>query len=205
MGEGTTDSLEFVLSNKTAASGPGGTLVLEAVLPQDMQAASRLFVSLILDGGAVMPEIPATGFTGVETLYSWLLENWYIYGRWFITADKLVLYLNAGLATQGTLTITATSTYVYTAVIPEMEPEAYYYVTFIKDGTAVLPAFPEDTATTMEDILVWANLNWQAYGQWHIEDNNLVLTTDTPADITITVTSRLPGGFDFGFSDGFDT
>lgn len=200
-----TDSLEFVLNNQAASTGTASVLILEALLPQDITAASRLFVSLILDGVETLPEIPATGFANYDELYSWLQANWYIYGKWFITGNKLVLYLNAGLATQGTLNVTTTSKYVYTAAIPEKQQGAYYYVSFIKDGIEVLPAFPEDMAATVEDILVWASQYWPEYGAWQVENNLLVLTTDTPASIELSVTGILPGGFDFGFSKGFDT
>lgn len=204
-GDAKTENLEFVLSNQAASTGTAGALILEALLPQDITTASRLFVSLILNGAEMLPEIPATGFANYDELYSWLQANWYIYGRWFITGNKLVLYLNAGLATQGTLTVTTTSKYVYTAIIPEKEPEAYYYVSFIKNGIEVLPAFPEDMAVTVEDILVWANQHWSETGTWQVENNLLVLSTGTPADIQLSVAGILPGGFDFGFSKGFDT
>lgn len=205
VGEQKTDSLEFVLNNKVATNTGAAPLILEAVLPQDITTASRLFVSLILDDVAMQPEIPAAGFASLNDLYSWLQANWYMYGRWFITPDKLVLYLNAGLATKGTLTVTATARYVYIAAIPVLQPEEYYYVRFVKNGTEVIPAFPEDMATTMEDIVVWANQNWRNAGEWHIEDGNLILTAPQPADIELSVIGRLPGGFDFGFSNGFDT
>lgn len=205
VGEGRTGSLEFVLNNKAASTGSASVLILEALLPQDINTASRLFISLTLDGAEVLPEIPATGFANYDELYSWLQANWYIYGRWFLTADKLVLYLNAGLAAQGTLTVTTTSKYVYTAAIPEKEQEAYYYISFIKDGIEVLPAFPEDMAVTVEDILVWTNQYWSETGTWQVENNQLVLTTGLPADIELSITGILPGGFDFGFSKGFDT
>lgn len=174
-------------------------------MPENTSTASRLFISLVLDGSQVLPEIPAGGFVNLTELYNWLQANWYIYGRWFMTADKIVLYLNAGLAAKGTLSVSATSKYVFTAAIPQKELEAFYYVAFSKDGVDVLPAFPEDIAGTMEDIIVWANQNWQEVGQWHIEKDMLVLTADQPAEIKLSVTGRLPGGFDFGFSKGFDT
>jgi hypothetical protein len=202
---GTLDSLDFIVGTKAAASSAAGMLILEAALPQDISSASRLFIALSLDGTPVQPETPPGGFISASDLYNWLQANWYIYGRWFITADKVMLYLNAGLATNGTLFVTSASQYVYTALIPAMEEDAYYYVTFTKDGAAISPAFPEDMATTYEDILVWVSQNWQDAGSWHIDGSNLMLTTDTPSDITLTVVVRLPGGFDFGFSDGFDT
>jgi len=201
---GTLDSLDFIVGSK-AATGSAGMLILEAPLPQDISSTSRLFITLSLDGTPVLPETPPGGFTSASDLYNWLQANWYIYGRWFITADKVMLYLNAGLATTGALSVTSASQFVYTALIPAMEPDAYYYVTFIKNGGVVTPAFPEDMATTYEDILVWVSQNWPDAGTWHIDGNNLMLTTDTAADITLTVAVRQPGGFDFGFSDGFDT
>jgi hypothetical protein len=201
---GTLDSLDFIVGSK-AATGSAGMLILEAPLPRDTSATSRMFIVLNLDGSPVQPETPPGGFTSVTDLYSWLQANWYIYGRWFITADKVMLYLNAGLATKGTLSVNSASQYVYMALIPALEPDAYYYVTFIKDGAIVTPVFPEDMATTYEDILVWVNQNWPDAGTWHIDGNSLMLTTNTAADITLKVAVRLPGGFDFGFSDGFDT
>ncbi len=204
-GDAKTESLDFVLNNQAVSAGTATVLILEALLPQDITTASRLFVSLILDGAEMLPEIPATGFASYDELYNWLQANWYIYGKWFITGNKLVLYLNTGLATQGTLTVTTTSKYVYTATIPEKQQEAYYYVNFIKDGIEVLPAFPEDMAATVEDILVWANQYWPEYGTWQVENNLLVLSTGTPAAIQLSVTGILPGGFGFGFSKGFDT
>lgn len=204
-GDAKTENLEFVLNNQQVSTSTASVLILEALLPQDITTATRLFVSLILDGAGMLPEIPATGFANYDELYSWLQANWYIYGKWFITGNKLVLYLNAGMATQGTLTVTTTSKYVYTAAIPEKQQEAYYYVNFIKDGIEVLPAFPEDMAATVEDILVWTNQYWPEYGTWQVENNLLVLSTGTPAAIQLSVTGILPGGFDFGFSKGFDT
>jgi len=201
---GTLDSLDFIVGSKAAISS-AGMLILEAPLPQDISDTSRLFIALSLDGTPVQPETPPGGFTSIADLYSWLQANWYIYGRWFITADKVMLYLNAGLATKGMLSVSSASQFVYTALIPAMEPDAYYYVTFIKDGAIVAPAFPEDMATTYEDILVWVNQNWPDAGAWHIDAESLMLKSDTAANITLTVAVRLPGGFDFGFSDGFDT
>ncbi|MBL7718967.1 MAG: hypothetical protein JNL72_09035 [Flavipsychrobacter sp.] len=204
-GDAKAENLEFVLNNQAVSTGTATVLILEALLPQDITTATRLFVSLILDGAEMLPEIPATGFANYDELYSWLQANWYIYGKWFITGNKLVLYLNAGMATQGTLAVTTTSKYVYTAAIPEKQQEAYYYVSFMKDGIEVLPAFPEDMAATVEDILVWANQYWPEYGTWQVENNLLVLSTGTPAATQLSVTGILPGGFDFGFSKGFDT
>lgn len=205
MGEQKTDSLEFMLNNKVATGTEAAPLILEALLPQDITTASRLFVSLVLDDVSILPEIPAAGFANLNDLYNWLQANWYMYGRWFMTADKLVLYLNAGLALKGTLTVTATASYVYLVAIPVLQPGEYYYVRFNKNGEEINPAFPEDMANTMEDIIVWANQNWQEAGEWHIEDGNLILTAQHPTDIQLSVTGRFPGGFDFGFSNGFDT
>ncbi len=193
------------MNSKVATTTGAAPLILEAILPQDITTASRLFVSLVLDGQQMLPEIPAAGFESLNDLYAWLQGNWYIYGRWFITPEKLVLYLNAGLAAKGALTVTATARYVYTAVIPVLQENEYYYVRFVKSGADVTPAFPEDTALTMEDIIVWANQNWRDAVKWHIEKDSLILTAQQPADIQLSVIGRPPGGFDFGFSKGFDT
>lgn len=205
VGEQRTDGLEFVLNSRAATNTGAAPLILEALLPQNITGASRLFVSLVLDDIAMLPEIPAAGFANLVDLYVWLQANWYMYGRWFITVDKLVLYLNAGLATKGALNVTATARYVYMAAVPVLQPEEYYYVRFQRNGAQQIPVFPEDMAFTMEDIVVWANHNWQDVGKWHIEDGNLILTTEEPAEVQLSVVGRLPGGFDFGFSNGFDT
>lgn len=202
--EGLRDSIDFTVGGTTDNPSPTA-IILEALLPLTGGDNARYFIRLELDGNIALPTPPVAGFTDVQELYAWVQSNWPIYGRWFLTADKLILYLNAGMARRGTLSVSATARYVFRAWIPDKAPDIFYRVLFRIDGVDVLPPFPDDVAQTREDLLLWISQHWMDYGAWTIENNYLILTSNTAMNAELAISAGLPGAFDRGFSTGFDS
>lgn len=179
------DVIEFNNGNISGIPSVSGAVIITAAIP--VQITNGIYrVSFILNDQAAYPAIPEAGFASPSEMLKWLTQNWFAYGRWYLTAGSLVLYLNSGIANKVSLTVTEKSAITLRAYIPD---SGYYNLVLNVDGTAAVPPFPVATINTVGGLLSWVNSNWGFYGVWSIE--------------TISPTF-LDGDFSNDFSDDFN-
>lgn len=145
-------------------------------------------VSFIIDDKPALPAIPANGFVSASDMLVWINANWFNYGRWYLTANSLVLYMNAGLATKAFLSVTESAEITLNARIPNLTAGSFYDLIFQFNGTDPVPAFASDV-NTPDALITWLNNNWSNYGNWFLT----------------SVDNSGSGDFNDDFSDDFDS
>lgn len=195
------DSIIYTLGGAATAAEGSGVIILDTIIPD---GAGKIFVYFTGDGLPVYPYYPVSGFDNVTQVISWIQANWSAYGKWYLTGNRLLLYLKANVFTTASLSAERKANYSYSAVIPSKAIEEYYTVNLLINGLLPDPLFPADTAYTAGDILTWVNNHWSAYGTWSIADGKLVLINETGGSITLEVIKNGVGGFSLGFSQGFN-
>lgn len=147
-------------------------IIISALVP--VKVTNGVYsIAFTIDGKSALPAIPTIGFTSASDMLVWITANWFNYGRWYLTANSLVLYLNSGIASKVFLSVTETAAITLNAVIPALYAGDFYSLDFNYNGGAPDPAFPLNTINTAEALLFWLNGNWSKYGKWSIS------TTDT--------------------------
>lgn len=195
------DTITYTLGGTTVAEEGTGTIILDAIIPD---GPGKIFVYFTGNGLPVYPYYPLSGFDTKAQMFSWIQANWTAYGKWYLTGNRLLLYLKNDVFTSVSLSAEIKVNYSYSADIPAKEIEEYYTVNLIVNGNLPTPVFPAETAYTAGDMLTWVNNNWSAYGSWSIVDNKLVLINETGGTITLEVIKNGVGAFSLGFSQGFN-
>jgi phage baseplate assembly protein W len=126
-------------------------------------------VDFDVNGEQVTPTIPSAGFLTATDMLSWISNNWSNYGRWYLTADTLILYLNNGIAKTASLSVTEAAELTIKKLFPLLVAGHYFNLTFDVDGVDAEPEFPTNTFTTIESVLFWVKENWGQYGNWSVE------------------------------------
>lgn len=83
----STDGLEVPI-----ATG----LIISALFPAKVSDSSYV-VNFSIDGNNAYPVFPETGFDTRYELLGWINENWFNYGKWYLTKNKLILYVSPGV------------------------------------------------------------------------------------------------------------
>lgn len=152
-------------------------IIISALVP--VKVTNGIYsVAFTLDSKSALPTIPVTGFTSASDMLVWITANWFNYGRWYLTANSLVLYLNSGIASKVFLSVTETAAITLNAVIPALDAGEFYSLDFAYNGGAPDPVFPVGTINTAEALLFWLNTNWPQYGNWSISSTNTGNTGD---------------------------
>lgn len=182
------DMLSWLLTGVSQdVTAPSG-IIISAVIPQKI-SNGQYNIIFIINGTNVYPLTPSSGFSSADDLYSWVSANWFNYGRWYLTENKLVLYMNSGIAKTASLVVTQTATLTISTYIPILSSDDYYQLAFTLDGVVALPVFPANTLSTVEQLLFWITSNWNNYGTWSLQNNG-----DTISE----------GDFSTDFSTDFD-
>lgn len=173
------DSLIALVSGGGISTGVAAQrIILRAYYPTN-GAGLQYQISGIVNGTAILPGPPVTGFASLGALYGWVQTNWINYGRWYLTGDSLVGYMNPG-ATSASLAITILSVGQITQIIPE---GSNYTVAISIAGTV----YSESGLHTLADILSYVENDptLGTLGMWQI--------------------AYVPGDFSTDFGDDFDT
>lgn len=156
-------------------------IIISALVP--VKVTNGIYsVSFTLDGKSALPAIPVTGFTSASDMLVWITENWFNYGRWYLTANSLVLYLNSGIASKVFLSVTETAAINFKIEIPLLNAGEYYALNFTYNGLTPSPTFPLNEINTSEELLTWLTENWFNYGNWYITTDNTVSDGDFSSD-----------------------
>lgn len=158
---------QITFSNGNISGGDtSNSIVITALVPAKFTLGIYR-VSFTLDGSPAVPAIPAAGFETAADMLTWINTNWTSYGRWYLTENALVLYLNAGVASKASLTVTETAQLTLKTLIPGLSTGLFYDLGFTVDGDAALPEFPTNL-NTVEALIIWITNNWSNYGSWYI-------------------------------------
>lgn len=161
------DSIVFVNGSVIGSNNNTDAIILSAIVPA--KVVNGVYrVSFIIDDKSVLPAIPAEGFTSPSDMLIWINAHWFNYGKWYLTANSLILYLNAGLATKAFLSVTETAQISLTVALPVLGAGEYFNLAFAFNDTAPAPDFPNDTINTAEGLINWLLTNWSTYGNWSI-------------------------------------
>ena len=201
--QSVTDTYIFSVTGETQSSA--GQLILQAIIPAKVNDSDTWFIDFVGNGNAAVPPFPPEGFSDTSSLMLWLQTNWAIYGSWYLTGNKIILYLKEGIFTTASLNCVLNTSYTLVATIPDItDIEEYYVIYFNVNGVPVTPFFP-DGIMTKGDLLTWVQNNWGQYGDWSISNSNLVLTAKQTINGSLSVnTLSTKGGFTIGFSKGFN-
>lgn len=152
-GDGTTEN-------------PAG-LILQAYYPPNPNGLAYK-MALQLNEVDASPEFPDMGFSTLTQLFAWASTNWASYGRWVQLMDRIILYANPEY-TSGAISIgLITGLLKVAALVPELGVGETYQVNFSPNGGLPAPSAPTGL-NTPEDLLIWAQNNWAAYGTWSLE------------------------------------
>lgn len=157
------------------SSTPPAGIILSAVVPAKI-SNGRYNISFIADGERVNPIPPAIGFATASDLLNWTNANYFNYGRWYLNAARIYLYMFAGVVKTASLTISQTVNIVIKSAIPVLNDDEYYAVQLTVDSTAAVPSFPADQINTVEGLMFWVSSNWSTYGSWFIETDNAIIS-----------------------------
>jgi len=152
-------------------------IILSALIPTKI-TGQHYNIDFLVDGNVAFPVSPKFGFNTRQQLLDWVNANWFNYGKWYLTIDKLVLYVAPGIAKIATLSITQT-TYLYERIaVPVLTEGAFYNLSMILEGISVLPDFPLNLISNVDDLLLWVRANWGAYGDFSIETESVIRFDD---------------------------
>jgi phage baseplate assembly protein W len=174
------DSLLISGGGGDIAVAPVGSLILQAFYPANPNGRAYT-LNLVLDGQSVKPSPPAEGFITINGLYAWAQQNLGYLGRWQQLVDRIVLYLNPGFATTGSIGIELlTSQYRYQALLPFLVGAEYYSVTLkhMMDGVLVTETIDVGTSDNKSDLLSALNAAYSAYGKWSIVPGSVDILGD---------------------------
>lgn len=112
-----TDSLTFLINNGGIYAGTGKQrLILRGYFPPNPNSF-QYQISLLLDGGQILPASPETGFSTIQEMYTWVQTNWLNYAQWYLTANSIVGFINGGYS-QGSLSVSLLAQTRYESLIP---------------------------------------------------------------------------------------
>lgn len=155
----------------SAINGPESELSLGIILTAQIPIKStgnRYSVSFLVDGNNALPLVPKFGFDTRLQLINWLVSNWFNYGKWYLTSDKIVLYMAPNIVKFATLSITQTQYLTRTTELPELLIGEFYNLELTLPDTVLTPPFPIETLSTPEELITWLLLNWGDYGDFSI-------------------------------------
>lgn len=84
--------------------------------------------------------------------------------------DSITFSLSGGVTSTG-----SSGAIIITAPIPAKVTNGVYRVSFITDGTAVIPAIPDAGFSSAAAMLAWVTANWYTYGKWYANATSLIL------------------------------
>jgi phage baseplate assembly protein W len=120
------DSVAFLIGNGGVISGPTRQrLILRAFFPPN-PGGLQYQISCSLDGEAILPAPPASGFASIQDLNEWVQANWLNYGQWYLNGDSLVGYMDSSF-TKGSISISILAQRRVEGYIPAL-PIAYKYI-----------------------------------------------------------------------------
>lgn len=194
----------FLDLTATQVANVAAPLVLSAIYED---GAYRYYINLELNGSQAVPAPPASGFGSITAMMSWLNNYWYIFGTWYwvFGQKKVLLYVPANVAQSGSLNIIS-DTNVLMAQFPILD-DGEFYVTDFKDAddNRITP-FDNTVNNTKGLVLSYVQSNYNDYGTWSIDGDNLILDGKVPLDgfslnIEVNVgTSAFSTDFNVGFN-----
>lgn len=206
--DGRSDSFEFEATASGSISGGTtvpATLVLQAVYDD---TANRYFLTLELNGSAVSPTPPASGFASISDLMAWVNNNWYIYGTWYwiFGQKKIVLYVPAAVASTGALSILSDVNVLTALISPLTQVDGYYLISFKDASGQMIQPVNGDTVINKGGILSFVQANYSQYGDWSIDGDLLVLKGSvdlTGCTLSVSEQVAVLPAFTTGFNLGF--
>lgn len=164
--EEATDQVQLFLKNNDVIvnDAPAQSLILQGDIPAVYQ---QLKISLVLDGNEQLPTPPAYGFSTPAAMLSWATANWGWIGRWYLLPGKIMLFVNAGLAITGSITITSLAIKKYIYDIPDLLAGQTYSSVIKNPAGDELQTFTSDN---ISDILTLLQGTYGQYGNWEVEN-----------------------------------
>jgi phage baseplate assembly protein W len=169
------DILTWSIGGTVQSGNSTSGIILSALIPAKVEFG-RYYVSFIADGKSAYPEVPVYGFSSAQDLLVWISQNWFNYGRWYLTDDKLVLFLNNGIVKKASLSVIEIASITIQVDIPELASGEYFNLSLVLNSIAALPAFPIGQIGSIEVLQRWLLFNWSDYGSWSILNNGVEMT-----------------------------
>lgn len=173
--ENLIDFLEWSLNGIVDSGGGAQDIILSALIPGQV-TNGRYNVEFVLNGEPAYPALPTYGFGSAQEMLNWVNEFYIGYGNWFLTADKLIVYLKPGIAKTASLVVTQKAITTYIAFMRPLNAGEFYNVEFVLDGITAAPLFPINTINNAEGLLSWVQSNWAIHGDWFIKTGEAVLS-----------------------------
>ena len=163
------DQLQLYLREGSFVVTPAilGSVIIEADIP--VTSTYQLLVNLIINGSAALPIPPKFGFANTSIMYAWIQANWGNLGNWYLSAGKLVGYLNTSI-TAASLSITTSNLYRYASPILNLTVGQSYGMLFSANAADI----PTRSIVTpvMAQLLNFAKQTYGNFGTWVIEGSD---------------------------------
>lgn len=160
------DQLQLYLREGSFIVTPAilGSVIIEADIPTS--TTHQLLVNFIINGNAALPLPPKFGFANTSIMYAWIQANWGTLGNWYLTAGKLVGYLNTSI-TAASLFISTSNNYRYASPIQNLTVGQSYGMLFSASSLDV--PIRSMVSPVMAQLLTFAKETYGEYGTWAIE------------------------------------
>ena len=164
--ENLIDQVQLYLNEGSFLVTPAvaGSIIIEANIPSE--ASYQLLIDFNVNGVIAMPAAPKFGFANTSIMYAWIQANWANYGKWYLSAGKLVGYLNNRIST-AKLTISQSVIYRYASPIVNIEAGQSYGIIFSIDTTST--GIRSVVSPVMGQLLNFVIANYGSFGNWSIE------------------------------------
>jgi phage baseplate assembly protein W len=203
--EGLIDALTLSLEgSKLLAIGAQGTLIVQGVIPPNPKA-KRLSIDFVVNGNSINPVNPVDGFSDVASLFNFCSSNWSSYGRWALTTDRVLLYMNANGMASVALTISLNTSNVYRWPIPVANVTQEYALHFTVEGIDEVRS--PRRIDTRGEMLSWVQAVWSKYGEWSLTIESglsyLILISDIVQQAFLDIELVEAGDFSEDFNNDF--
>jgi phage baseplate assembly protein W len=165
--ETITDKIDFDLINSVTTTDSVNELVLQAFFPENI-SNNRFQINLKYNEADLNPFPPKNGFATIKELFDWAVLNWSYIGKWHLSPDRILCYINATGVQSASLSINILTDIIIEAIFPPLKIEEAFLIDFKVNGSNVVPAVPH-TMNTPSQVLGFMQTNYSNIAQWLIE------------------------------------
>jgi phage baseplate assembly protein W len=161
------DQLLFDLREGATVSDAMSELILQASYTAN-PGGLRYTLKIERNGSQVFPLPNPSGFATINELFDWAQTNLFYLGKWFLTSDKVVLYMKADGVKSATMEINMVSISLFQYDFPTLNPGEVFKVNFSVNGQPAEPVLPQ-IFDGPGQVLAWVQTNWGKYANWAME------------------------------------
>lgn len=161
------DELLFSLREGVSISDAMSELIIQGFYGPN-PGGLRYTLKIERNGSQVFPLPNPSGFATINELFDWAQTNLFYLGKWFLLADRVVLYMKSDGVKSATMEINMVAITLFQYDFPKLMPGEAYKVNFLANGQPAQPALPQ-IFDGPGQVLAWVKTNWAQYATWAME------------------------------------